>query len=130
MHDQKELEILDKKIESWKNKLIDLSRRNRLLNFRPTKVTTIKIVDEIPSEIFKSLVIDNKSFHFLSKQEEEDSSEEDVLITEDQAEVEFYTYDSDFLEEKHSDLNLQTNLSELDLQKNLKRIKFRSNQLM
>ena len=129
MLEQKETDILNKKIETWKNKLIDLSRRNRLLNFRVTKVTTIKIIDELPTEIFNSLVIENKSFHFLPKQED-DSLEEDGLIKEDDLDIEFHKYDSGLLEEKHSDLNLQTNLSKIDLQKNLKRIKFRSNQLM
>jgi len=51
MPDKTDKEILEHKIETWKNKLIDLSRRNRLLNFRPTKVTTIKVVDELPSEV-------------------------------------------------------------------------------
>ena len=68
MPERTDKEILEYKIETWKNKLIDLSRRNRLLNFRPTKVTTIKVVDEIPSEIFKSMVIENNSFHFLPKE--------------------------------------------------------------
>ncbi len=50
-------EILEQKIEAWKNKLIDLSRRNPLLNFKATKVTTIKIIDELPTEVFKSMVV-------------------------------------------------------------------------
>lgn len=129
MLEQKDKEILDKKIEDWKNKLIDLSRRNRLLNFKPTKVTTIKIIDELPSEIFKSLVIDNKSFHFLTKRED-DLLENYRQINRDESDEEFYTYDSNVLEDKHIDLNLQTNLPEENLHKNLKRIHFRSNQLM
>ena len=59
MPERTDKEILEYKIETWKNKLIDLSRRNRLLNFKPTKVTTIKVVDELPSEIFKSMVIEH-----------------------------------------------------------------------
>ena len=37
-------------IANWKRKLLDLSRRNRALNFKPTKVSTIAIVDEQPAE--------------------------------------------------------------------------------
>lgn len=128
MIEETNLEKLDKKIETWKNKLIDLSRRNRLLNFRPTKVTTIKIIDEIPSEVFKSMVSENKSFHFLPKEKddliENNQTDDETLITE------FFEYETEKLEDKHTDLNLQTNLTEEQLGKNLKRIQFRANQLM
>ncbi len=128
MIEETNLEKLDKKIETWKNKLIDLSRRNRLLNFKPTKVTTIKIIDEIPSEVFKSMVSENKSFNFLPKEKndliENNQKDDEILITE------FFEYETEELEDKHTDLNLQTNLTEEQLGKNLKRIQFRANQLM
>jgi len=131
MPERTDKEILEYKIETWKNKLIDLSRRNRLLNFKPTKVTTIKVVDEIPSEIFKSMVVENNSFHFLPKEEEtEELFDENVNPNDETHSKEFYEYDDDKLEEKHTDLNLQTNLEAERLQKNLKRIQFRANQLM
>lgn len=131
MSGKTEKEILEQKIEAWKNKLIDLSRRNRLLNFRPTKVTTIKIIDELPSEIFKSMVVENNSFHFQSKEEKTDGlfNKKDSLQN-DEIESEFYEYAVEGLEEKHTDLDLQTNLTNEKLQKNLKRIQFRANQLM
>ncbi|OIK10515.1 DUF4011 domain-containing protein [Bacillus sp. MUM 13] len=34
---------LDLKISNWKSRLIDLTKRNRLLNFKPTKSATLKI---------------------------------------------------------------------------------------
>ncbi|MBL7087154.1 MAG: DUF3320 domain-containing protein [Candidatus Cloacimonetes bacterium] len=131
MPERTDKEILEYKIETWKNKLIDLSRRNRLLNFRPTKVTTIKVVDEIPSEIFKSMVVENNSFHFLTKEgETEELFDENEKQKDETHSKDFYEYDDENLEEKHSDLNLQTNLEPERLQKNLKRIQFRANQLM
>ena len=131
MPERTDKEILEYKIETWKNKLIDLSRRNRLLNFRSTKVTTIKVVDEIPSEIFKSMAVENNSFHFLPKEEEtEELFEENVNRNDETHSKEFYEYDDDNLEEKHTDFNLQTNLEPERLQKNLKRIQFRAKQLM
>jgi len=124
-------EILEQKIEAWKNKLIDLSRRNPLLNFKATKVTTIKIIDELPTEVFKSMVVENNSFHFLPKEVSmEEFFDENESIQNDEPEGEFYVYDIAELEEKHIDLNLQTNLTNERLQKNLKRIHFRANQLM
>lgn len=42
-------------LDNWKRKLLDLSRRNRLLNFKPTKVSTVAVVDELPVEVFRQL---------------------------------------------------------------------------
>lgn len=131
MPERTDKEILEYKIETWKNKLIDLSRRNRLLNFKPTKVTTIKVVDELPSEIFKSMVIEHNSFHFLPKEEESEELFDEIEKQKDETtSKDFYEYENKSLEEKHTDLNLQTNLEPQRLQKNLKRIQFRANQLM
>jgi len=128
MLEKTDKEKLEYKIKTWKNKLIDLSRRNRLLNFKPTEVTTIKVVDEKPSEIFKSMVIENNSFHFLPKEEETEELFDNEYLKVEIQEKEFYEYGN--LEGKHTDLNLQTNLESQRLQKNLKRIQFRANQLM
>ena len=32
--------------ENWRRKLLDLTKRNRALNFKPAKVSTIAVVDE------------------------------------------------------------------------------------
>ena len=32
-------------IDAWRRKLLDLTKRNRALNFKPTKVSTIAVVD-------------------------------------------------------------------------------------
>jgi superfamily I DNA and/or RNA helicase/very-short-patch-repair endonuclease len=131
MPEKVDKKILEKKIEAWKNKLIDLSRRNRLLNFRTTKVTTLKIIDELPSEVFKSMVVENNSFHFLPKEEDTKELFKDNESTQiNEQESEFHEYTIEELEEKHTDSNLQTNLTNERLLKNLKRIQFRANQLM
>ncbi|RMG09527.1 MAG: DUF3320 domain-containing protein, partial [Planctomycetota bacterium] len=49
--------------------LLDLTRRNRLLNFRPTRRTTVQIVDEVPSEIYRQLVIEGRTLGFLPNPE-------------------------------------------------------------
>ena len=40
-------------VNTWKSKLLDLSKRNRALNFKINKVSTVTIVDELPTEIFR-----------------------------------------------------------------------------
>jgi len=127
--DNKKVKFFEKKITDWKNKLIDVSRRNRLLNFKPTKVTTIKILDKSPSDIFKSLVVNKESFHFLPR-EKQLSIFDDENEQIDEYDTEFSEYKYDELEEKHTDLSLQTNLTQEKLQRNLKRIQFKATQLM
>ncbi|MDO9287360.1 MAG: DUF4011 domain-containing protein, partial [Thermodesulfovibrionales bacterium] len=47
-----------------RNKLLDLSSRNRLLNFKET-AQSIKILDELPYLAYKTLVTDNKKITLL-----------------------------------------------------------------
>ena len=44
-------------VESRKRKLLDLSKRNRALNFQMNKVSTIATVDEQPAEVFRQLYL-------------------------------------------------------------------------
>lgn len=135
--------VIEERIRRWKNKLIDLSKRNRLLNFKPTKVTTIRITDEIPSEIFKAIAIEEKTMKFLpfgtaQPREDGDSAQEDLFRTEESKTLktteilpeEFKHYDKDSLAEKHKDEFLQTNLEKKQLEKNLFRIYSAANSVM
>ena len=47
-------------LNAWKRKLLDLSKRNRALNFKPTKVSTIAIVDRQPAGMFRVLYIGDR----------------------------------------------------------------------
>src|SRR5690349_20558610 len=51
-------------LENWKRKLLDVSKRNRALNFRPNKVTTITIIDEQPAEVFRQLYLRDRQMRF------------------------------------------------------------------
>ena len=50
--------------------LLDLSLRNRLINFKPTKGRAIRIVDEIPREIYDLLVLQGQKMSFYAKSDE------------------------------------------------------------
>lgn len=54
-----------------RDSLLDLTLRNRLLNYRPTKRTTIQVIDELPDEIWRLLVNEAKSLSFLAREEYE-----------------------------------------------------------
>lgn len=50
---------LSNRIENWKKNLIDMSKRNTLLNFKPKKTNSVNFLDA-PAELYESLVGDEK----------------------------------------------------------------------
>ncbi|HEU4882802.1 MAG TPA: DUF3320 domain-containing protein [Longimicrobium sp.] len=55
-------------LDNWKRKLLDLSKRNRALNFRMTRASTVAIVDEQPAEVFRRLYLLEKRMKFAAAQ--------------------------------------------------------------
>ncbi len=120
-------------IAQWKTKLIDVSKRNRALNFKPTPVTTVRIIDEYPPQVFKQLyLLDGKlRFRVLPANESADlknppeshpatSSGDEVL---DQIpSVDFISLNAEELGQDRTDNFLQTNLTTEKLQNSLRRI--------
>jgi len=119
-------------IAAWKNRLLDLSKRNRALNFKVNKVSTITIVDELPPEVFRILGINRKGMKFgPSTKDEEDSAiaSETTLFDEiaaeesdEKEESDFAPYSQDQLDRRYTDDVLQTNASAEKLDKSLRRI--------
>ena len=129
-----------------RQRLVDLTLRNRLLNFRPTRRTTIRIVDELPGQVWRMLAEEGKHLAFLSREEHElfeppashppasDEPEVADLAVEDNAGGEFdevfslpdvktaLEADQHELPRRYTDLFLQTPLAGEDLQTNLIRI--------
>jgi len=60
-----------REIERARQRLVDLTLRNRLLNFRPTRRTTISVVDELPGQVWHLLVEQGKKLAFLAREEHE-----------------------------------------------------------
>ncbi len=120
---------IDKRIYKWKEKLIDLSKRNRLLSFKTAKYSTLRIIDEQPPEIYRSLVQNTQTMEFLPVNvNEEDIPEEEKKSLEELNEgiefkaQEFKEYEVENLAKKHVDKYLQTKLSLQDLNKTLNKI--------
>src|SRR5689334_15913627 len=67
--------LLAASIENWKRKLLDLSKRNRALNFRPSRVATITIVDEQPAEVFRQLYLREKPMRFKAAPEKAEAAQ-------------------------------------------------------
>ena len=120
---------IEKRIHKWKEKLIDLSKRNRLLNFKYSKFSTLKIIDEQPPEIFRTLVQNLQTMEFLPIKTAEDIfiEQEQKILEELNEDIEFNVqefqkYEKEHLNKKHSDKYLQTKLSAQDLNKTLGKI--------
>lgn len=56
--------IFDRKIDYWKNQLLDLSKRNKMINYRETKRTTLKILEPEFVELFNRLAIKEEELTF------------------------------------------------------------------
>ena len=121
--------VITNKIIKWKEKLIDLTKRNRLLNFKGPKYASIQIIDEIPTEIFRILVANSKQMKFLPIKENPDDTPEEQRLSKEALNVgiefkpqEYEKYEREALANKHVDNYLQTNLVENELTKTLRKI--------
>lgn len=65
-----------RKIEDWKQKLIDLTRRNRLLYFKRTKSSTLAISQPDAQTVFERLVIKEANWDFWFPPEEVKDTDE------------------------------------------------------
>ncbi len=114
--------------------MLDLSKRNRALNFKVNKVSTVTIVDEEPSEIFKLLCLQEKSLKFLPQNVDEKISNEqtdenvpnDEELENDLPAPDFAPYQAASLADRHTDEFLQTNSAPEHLDKSLRRLEEQS----
>lgn len=117
-------------VANWKRKLLDLTRRNRLLNFKPTRVSTVAVVDEQPAEIFRHMYVDERIMKFRAdpaKRGRELAGPEPTIDTADfdsesESALEYVPYDASAADERHRDSWLQTSLSSEELDHALRRI--------
>lgn len=58
---------IERQFQAARQNLLDLTMRNRLLNFRPSKARTLRVMDEIPREIYDILVLNEKAVEFLPR---------------------------------------------------------------
>ena len=120
--------------DHWKRRLLDLTKRNRALNFRATKVSTVAVVDEQPAEIFRQLVVREQAMRFKAAVERatargstngDGTPEAPEADAEDEAALpalDFAPYDPAALDDRHTDEWLQTTLVSEALDHSLRRL--------
>jgi very-short-patch-repair endonuclease len=67
---------IDVRIDKWKKRLLDLGKRNRLINYKETKRSNIKIVSPELAGLYKRLVINENALEFPYPIEENYDDEE------------------------------------------------------
>ena len=55
---------LDRKIDFWKRELLDTGKRNKMINYRETKRSTLKILEPNAEELFNQLAVNEKTLTF------------------------------------------------------------------
>lgn len=123
------MSYIQQQIEVARQKLLDLTMRNRLLNFKPSKLRTLRIVDEIPREIYDILVLKEKAMSFLPVPEKKEISgknnegfideREPNLSSEEFSVLWSFPKPEAGIADRHTDLFLQTDLKSETLQKKL-----------
>ncbi|RAP54755.1 MAG: hypothetical protein BZ137_00475 [Methanosphaera sp. rholeuAM130] len=70
---KKDISVVTTEINKYRTNLLDLSRRNKFLNFTASKSKSIEIINENMLNLFDNLVLKEESMKFLSFDEEEAS---------------------------------------------------------
>ena len=122
-----------KELELARSRLLDLTMRNRLLNFRPTKRSTIEVINGFPSAVYDRLVINERKMRFRPRGRGETLREDTNSITGDQKkereEIE-WDCNSTVLKVKNTDQFLQTSLTPAVLEGCLKSIHRKSSVML
>ncbi|MCH7745508.1 MAG: DUF4011 domain-containing protein, partial [Chloroflexi bacterium] len=113
-------DVITSKLESARKELLELGLRNPLLNYRLLKARGLEVVDELPAEVYRTLVGDGKKMSFLPASDDEDSD----LIGQPEEDH------TEGLASRHTDTRLQTAISSDELQSRLLKTYYWANSYM
>ena len=68
------------RIDASRRELLDLSLRNRLLNYRTTRGRGVSVTGENPMQVFDTLVRKRRRMSFLARPGQDNDGEEDLLV--------------------------------------------------
>lgn len=83
---QSERDAIDKKIDEWKSQLLDLTRRNKLISFKPTKTKSLPFENAAPTALAGELA-QGSEIH-IRKRHEADDEDRTAVHTDDIPELE------------------------------------------
>ena len=105
---------INDRFDSWKNKLLDLGKRNRLINYKETKSSTLRITQPTIEELFDRLVRKEEEIAFPRSLDEKDNEDVEQLTLLNYQEKDEYGNSSSII---------RTNKRIEDLQKVLRKLR-------
>lgn len=107
------------KIDIWKKKLLDLSKRNRLVDFKDTKRSSLRILTPNYVTLWETLVEAEKplEFPYIDEQEDDEEEKDNIANAEDGFGLK---------PRNHTDAQIITNQTPKDQQKTLRNIRNRA----
>ena len=127
-------------LDAVRKKLLDLSGRNPLLNYKHRRASSVRIIDELPNQLFEQLK-DGKTFKFVPVAEptREELIDEGLVELKSYPSAEYWAKHLGFNtsyelpnesdgddEERHQDLDIQTLMYTPDLESKMRGIKVRA----
>ncbi|MGH0037129.1 MAG: DUF4011 domain-containing protein [Myxococcota bacterium] len=117
-----DLEYLATALEQVRTRLLDKTRRNRLLNFRESG-RDIPIIDEMPDQVHEQLIVAGECFRFLAQPEpDEEAEEEEVETQELSRELPASAQPGQTVDDRYNDDLLQTPFRRKELDRRLRRL--------
>lgn len=58
---------LEKRIELWKSELLDTGKKNKMINYRDSKLTTLTITEPAADDLFERIAIHEKTLKFMKR---------------------------------------------------------------
>lgn len=121
-------EYLKSILENIRNRLLDKTRRNRLLNYKES-ARDIAIIDEMPDQVFEHLVQNGGGFHFDPYVQDELDNDTDQPTLFDEAGIKQpdrslpqSQHKENGIDNRYTDNRLQTPFSEKDLERRLRKL--------
>lgn len=85
MNSETENKSASQPLENLRKRLLDLSGRNRLLNFRHTKTSSLRVVDELPNQLIDTLLADKEmTFNAVPEPTREQLIEAGYIIVDEE----------------------------------------------
>jgi very-short-patch-repair endonuclease len=120
---------IERQLEGARQKLLDLTLRNRLLNYRPSQLRSIRVTGELPAEIYHALVLREKTLEFRGTGARNRATTEPIIdpdvVDAEPVQRQFETWSARqaaSLEARHTDRFLQTPYDDESLAKKLFRV--------
>jgi len=112
-------------LEKTRQKLLDNTKRNRLINYRET-AKDVAVIDEMADLVFEDLVFEEKCFYFSCYEEIDDEDVKSDLFSEEVAEPNRTLPETNgarhSVDDKYSDEFLQTPYVDKDLERRLRKL--------